>query len=57
MGNVPAARAYLASRHLFVKKQDNDTSHYIEISDPAFVAAIKACVDEFDTAIQVKRRQ
>lgn len=55
MADRPDARAYLASRHLFVQKTEEDgTSKYIACSDPAFVPALKACVEEFNQAIQVK---
>ena len=55
MADQPDARAYLASRHLFVQKaQEDGTSKYIACSDPAFVPALKACVEEFNQAIQVK---
>ncbi|CDH56617.1 u3 small nucleolar rna-associated protein 6homolog [Lichtheimia corymbifera JMRC:FSU:9682] len=53
MADRPDARAYLASRHLFVQKTEEDgTSKYIACSDPAFVPALKACVEEFNQAIQ-----
>lgn len=54
MADRPDARAYLSSRHLFVQKTEEDgTSKYIACSDPAFVPALKACVEEFNQAIQV----
>ncbi|KAI8333464.1 U3 small nucleolar RNA-associated protein 6-domain-containing protein [Chlamydoabsidia padenii] len=56
MNDDPHARAYLATRHLFKKvgspsSAGGDTK-YISISDPAFVEALKASVDEFDTSLK-----
>lgn len=49
------ARALLAKSHLFVFKQQEDEeeekSQYISVSDPAFVPALKKCVDEFESAL------
>lgn len=56
MNENPEARAFLASRHLFVleKKEDEEEeeekSHYISVNDPAFVTAIRKSVQEFETA-------
>lgn len=57
MNENPEARAFLASRHLFVleKKEDEEgeeeeKSHYISVNDPAFVTAIRKSVQEFETA-------
>lgn len=54
MSNVPAARGFLAARHLFIisKKEEDDKSSYISVSDPAFVPALKSCVDEFESALK-----
>ncbi|KAI8371436.1 U3 small nucleolar RNA-associated protein 6-domain-containing protein [Radiomyces spectabilis] len=60
MGNVPAARKYLAERHLFAKKpvrsaadleEEASPSVYISVSDPQFVEAVKNCVRDFDQAV------
>lgn len=51
------ARAFLATSHLFVFTQvegqgeKEEKSQYISVSDPAFVPALKKCVDEFDNAL------
>lgn len=49
------ARAFLAKSHLFVfarvENQDEEKSQYISVSDPAFVPALKKCVDEFESAV------
>ncbi|KAK4519987.1 uncharacterized protein ATC70_010231 [Mucor velutinosus] len=50
------ARAFLAKSHLFVftqveESQDEEKSQYISVSDPAFVPALKKCVDEFESAL------
>lgn len=52
LGQEPAARAYLAQRHLFVKKTVEQGPTYISSSDPAFVDALKACMADFDNAIK-----
>ncbi|KAF7731784.1 U3 snoRNP protein [Apophysomyces ossiformis] len=62
MNDDPFARAYLAKRHLFAKQEDDASSRpsdadqskqkHISVSDPAFVPAMKACVDEFNAAVQ-----
>ncbi|KAI9488103.1 U3 small nucleolar RNA-associated protein 6-domain-containing protein [Zychaea mexicana] len=55
MQSNPAARSYLAQRHLFSKvKQtsENDTSRYIGTGEPEFIPAIKACVEDFNQAVQ-----
>ncbi|KAL9539521.1 hypothetical protein MBANPS3_010207 [Mucor bainieri] len=51
------ARAFLAKSHLFVFKpaddshDDEEKSQYISVTDPAFVPALKQCVDEFERAL------
>ncbi|CAM0143018.1 U3 snoRNP protein [Umbelopsis sp. WA50703] len=45
------ARAYLASRHLNAKNEE-DGQTTIKINDPKFVQAIRACVQEFDICVQ-----
>ncbi|KAI9270412.1 hypothetical protein BDA99DRAFT_319483 [Phascolomyces articulosus] len=55
MGADPVARSYLAQRHLFSKikqSSENDTSRYIGTGEPAFIPAIRACVEDFNQAIQ-----
>ncbi|KAI8140633.1 U3 small nucleolar RNA-associated protein 6-domain-containing protein [Fennellomyces sp. T-0311] len=55
MPNNPAARSYLAERHLFSKvKQttENDTSKFITGSDPAYIPAIKAIVEDYNVAVK-----
>ncbi|CAO3598440.1 unnamed protein product [Absidia cylindrospora] len=57
MNDNAHARAYLATRHLFTKTDtplegDDDDKKYISISDPAFVVALKASVDEFNTDVK-----
>ncbi|ORZ03431.1 U3 small nucleolar RNA-associated protein 6-domain-containing protein [Syncephalastrum racemosum] len=52
LGQRPSARAYLAQRHLFVKKTVEQGPTYISSSDPAFVNALKACMADFDDAIK-----
>ncbi|KAG0170590.1 U3 snoRNP protein [Apophysomyces sp. BC1034] len=62
MNTNPRARAYLAKRHLFAKKSaaeqnetaDSSNNDYISISDPAFVSAIQACVEEFNASVQIQ---
>jgi U3 small nucleolar RNA-associated protein 6 len=61
MNDNPHARSYLATRHLF-KKVDTPSigggdSKYISISDPAFVVALKAAVDEFNTSVKVRNSE
>ena len=56
MQSNPIARSYLAQRHLFSKikqSSENDTSRYIGTNEPAFIPAIKACVEDFNQAVQV----
>ncbi|CAO3631865.1 unnamed protein product [Mucor hiemalis] len=50
----PAARAFLAARHLFIleKKEDGEQSTYISVNDPAFVPALRSCVEEFNIALK-----
>ncbi|KAG2226810.1 hypothetical protein INT45_005775 [Circinella minor] len=55
MQSNPIARSYLAQRHLFSKvkqSSENDTSRYIGTGEPAFIPAIKACVEDFNQAVQ-----
>lgn len=55
MMESPAARAFLAERNLFVlaKKEDKEEkSDYISFNDVAFIPAFRACVAEFESAIQ-----
>ncbi|CEG78377.1 hypothetical protein RMATCC62417_12995 [Rhizopus microsporus] len=54
MSQVPTARAYLAKRHLFVPKPEqekDEQTQYISVSDPAFVPALRRCVEEFEGAL------
>lgn len=55
MMDSPAARAFLAARNLFVlaKKEDKEEkSQYISFNDPAFIPALRSCIQEFDNAIK-----
>ncbi|CAO3700119.1 unnamed protein product [Rhizopus microsporus] len=54
MSQVPTARAYLAKRHLFVPKPEQEKdkqTQYISVSDPAFIPALRQCVEEFEGAL------
>ena len=53
LNDVPAARAFLAARHLYIleKKDDEESSNLISVNSPAFVPAIRLCVQEFDVAL------
>ncbi|GAA5810647.1 hypothetical protein MFLAVUS_004071 [Mucor flavus] len=54
MRDVPAARGFLAARHLFIitKKEEGKKTQYISVNDPAFIPALKSCVEEFDEALK-----
>ncbi|KAL0093070.1 U3 small nucleolar RNA-associated protein 6-domain-containing protein [Phycomyces blakesleeanus] len=63
MATSPKARAYLAERHLFEttvdntqtgseKAEESEESKYISVSDPRFVTAIRACVADFEVAVE-----
>ncbi|KAI8082717.1 U3 small nucleolar RNA-associated protein 6-domain-containing protein [Halteromyces radiatus] len=53
MNDNPHARTYLATRHLFTKPNDaNNESKYISITNPSFVVALKASVDEFNLSVK-----
>ncbi|KAI7893137.1 U3 small nucleolar RNA-associated protein 6-domain-containing protein [Mucor mucedo] len=56
MKDLPAARAFLAERNLYVLDTKADKKdkkvQYISCNDPAFIPALRACVAEFETAIQ-----
>jgi U3 small nucleolar RNA-associated protein 6 len=55
MMHVPEARAYLATRHLFKKKEksnDEKDNTMISISDPDFIPALRLCIADFELACQ-----
>ncbi|CEP11760.1 hypothetical protein [Parasitella parasitica] len=53
MADSAEARALLAKRHLFVltPQQGKEEPRSIAVSDPAFVPALKKCVDDFENAL------
>ncbi|KAI8641014.1 U3 small nucleolar RNA-associated protein 6-domain-containing protein [Parasitella parasitica] len=52
MADSAEARALLAKSHLLVSiPQQEEKSRHISVSDPAFVPALKQCVDEFENAL------
>ncbi|KAG1452101.1 hypothetical protein G6F55_008858 [Rhizopus delemar] len=53
MNQVPAARAYLSERHLFVARDEgkDECGDYISVSDPAFIPALRKCVEEYEGAL------
>lgn len=55
LNQSPAARAFLAERNLYVlekTEKKGKKAQYISCNDPAFIPAFRACVAEFETAIQ-----
>ncbi|KAI8886444.1 hypothetical protein K501DRAFT_244139 [Backusella circina FSU 941] len=52
MNHLPEARAYLATRHLYKKKeqQKDEESSMLSISDPDFIPAFRLCIADFDLA-------
>ncbi|KAG1449410.1 hypothetical protein G6F56_008650 [Rhizopus delemar] len=50
MNQSAAARAYLAERHLFVSNPEENVQS-ISVTDPAFIPALRKCVEEYEIAL------